>query len=138
MSQFDRLSNAFDEKTQKETQAKKEPNDRAATIKYSKAIIRAIDKLKAAGVQVTKKAELDYLLACRFLERNHIELDSPQEEEIIQARTPQEFPDEFQTAMNWSLQVVAEVEDMMKNKQEVSSKKKEEYQICKQFLKKYA
>ncbi len=65
MAPFDKLAEAFEEN--KDNAGTAGPNDPDA-LKKSLAIINAVDKLKKQGVKLVAKANLDYLLALRFVE----------------------------------------------------------------------
>ncbi|MGE5340749.1 MAG: hypothetical protein ACM3SY_04630 [Candidatus Omnitrophota bacterium] len=133
-----KLSAAFETNPGSTAGQKQTFSDNATVIKKSLAIIKAIDKLKAQGIPVTKKAELDYLLALHFLEKNGVDVtpgDDEPEPEI--KRNPDDYPEEFETALTFSRQTVAEVETLLRQGQRVPAKKLEEYELCKKFLKKY-
>ncbi len=74
---FKKLTSAFEQNEKK----KKNPKDKYSpaqekgleAVKQSLSIVNTIDKLKAQGIAITKKAELDYLLAMRVLERADID-----------------------------------------------------------------
>jgi len=140
MGSFNKLSETFDrDKDDEETSSvRKEPSDPESMIRQSKAIVNAIDKLKRQGIPVTKKAELDYLLALRYLEKHRVfdsEDEEEPEEEII--RNPKDHPKEFEVARAHSQKTVRDIESMMEKGIKVSDKKLEEYELCKKFLRKY-
>jgi len=75
---FNKLSEAFEQgrDTQQDRQEgdqKNGTNDDA--VKRSLSIVNAVDKMKAAGIKITAKAEMDYMLALRILERSDIDLN---------------------------------------------------------------
>ncbi len=65
MAKFDKLAKAFEEGKKRKSAR---PDDMTA-IRYSMAVINAVEKLKRQGIKITKKAELDYLLARQHVER---------------------------------------------------------------------
>jgi hypothetical protein len=143
LTAFNKLAEAFDQGGEQSKNSGGEPGDTISMIVKSRAIVKAVDKLKAQGIKVTKKAELDYLLALRFLERNNVDLESPiphasvPQKEKVTKRNPTDHPEEFETARQVSQQIVENVEDMMKQGKPVPDKKLEQYELCKRFLKKY-
>jgi hypothetical protein len=124
--------------------------DRLDTIQKSLAIVRTIDKLKAQGVPITKKAELDYLLARQFLEKAQIDPANPQQTPSSQApspgsasdtpekRNPRTHPEEFKKALEFSREIVAEVEALLQEGKTVSPRQREAYELGKKFLEKYS
>jgi hypothetical protein len=146
---FDKLSKAFDKQDQeKDSLAKQKGMD---VVRQSLAIVRAIDKLKSQGIKITKKAQLDYILALRVLEKADISEEQlaplsvqtastatqPTQSQEVTKRTPQANPKEFKIAMNYSQKIVAEVEEMLRKGQSVAENKLEEYGLCKKFIEKY-
>ncbi len=162
MAAFDKLSSAFDQDKQ-DKPASKSKTGGLDVVRQSRAIGKAIDKRKARGVAITKKAELDYLLALRVLERADI---SPQQLESLKAaegqtqvrepvqqpkqepkqeksretvkRNPEDHPEKFRAAFEISKKTAAEVEAMLAAGQTVPDAKMEEYDLCKKFLEKYS
>jgi len=144
-SGLDNLSKAFDEKKENDSPDETMPpaeTDRGEMIKRSRAIVRVVERMKAQGIPVTKKAELDYLLAVRFLERADIEIPQPDFEEEDSPheikRNPKNNPEEFQVAMEFSKKTVADIEADIEQGKAVSNKQLEDYELCKRFLKKYS
>jgi len=144
LTAFNKLAEAFEQGGESSKDGNGEPKDTASMIVKSRAIVKAVDKLKAQGIKVTKKAELDYLLALRFLERNNVDLESPiphvsqnsQRQETVK-RNPKDHPEEFETARQVSEQIVESVEEMLRQGNPVPDKKLEQYELCKKFLKKF-
>ncbi len=138
MAAFDKLTKAFEQGKDQGTSSPPKTTG-LDVVKQSLAIVHAIDKLKAQGIEVTKKAELDYLLALRVLERADIDPEQlPEAEPTPIKRTPKDNPKEFQIAMAYSQKIVGEVENMQKQGQPVPENKLADYSICKKFLKKYS
>ena len=156
MAKFDKLAKAFAEGSNQDKDNADDPSKfrQLDTLQQSLAIVKTIDKLKAQGVQITKKAELDYLLARQVVEKAKISPppvqetgattpgESPPESEPISPslikRTPQDHPEEFKTAMEFSKSTVEEVEALLKEEKPVPVQKMELYELSKKFLKKYA
>jgi len=139
MSGFSKLSKAFDESTNNDESQESKTNG-LDTINKSLAIVRAIDKLKSQGIAVTKKAELDYILALRTLERAGVDLEEkhpiPSATSPIK-RNPKDHPQEFRVAMEYSQKTVTEIEEKLKQGISVANNQLEEYKLCKKFLEKY-
>lgn len=139
MATIGKFSKAFDQGQEKGNQPQTKTSG-MDVVKQSLAIVHTIDKLKAQGVQITKKAELDYLLALRVLEKANVnpeEMPPAQELPDIK-RNPKDHPREFEVAMSYSQRLVFEVETKQRLKQHIPDKMLEDYEICKKFLKKYA
>lgn len=154
MAPFNKIGEAFDKAKDQKNDSKSGGLD---AVKQSLAIVKAIDKMKQQGITVTKKAEFDYLLALRVLERAGVDYDprenpaappptearaepqsQPPAEEKPMKRTPQDNPREFQKAMELSRKTIAEVEQMMQTGAPIPVEKMEEYELCKKFLVKFA
>lgn len=156
MSPFNKIGEAFDKAKDQKNDSKSSGLD---AVKQSLAIVKAIDKMKQQGIKVTKKAEFDYLLALRVLERAGVDYDprenppssanvplsqseaqpqaeSPPEQEPVK-RTPEQHPKEFKQAVELSRKTVAEVDQMMQTNQPIPIEKMEEYELCKKFLAKF-
>jgi len=148
---FDKLTKAFDRQGNGD-----EPDSKAKgldVVKQSLAIVRAVDKLKKQGIKITQKAQLDYILALRVLEKADVDpalltghgaapppggnTSNGSSDGSAVRRNPKDHPEEFRKAMTHSKRVVAEVEEMFKNARDVPDKKLEEYRLCKKFLDKY-
>ncbi|MCP5046847.1 MAG: hypothetical protein GY940_06725 [bacterium] len=148
MSGFKGLGDSF-EKGSAGTDKKSPESKGLNTVRQSLSIVRAIDKLKAQGVKITKKADLDYLLALRVLERANVDPYEVFENEEYQEkeeaantgndvkRNPVDHPKEFQAAMEYSRKIVGEAEELLKQGQTLSDKKLTEYDLCRKFLEKY-
>ncbi len=161
MAQLDQFSTMF-EKSKSPRENAKSPAFRSLDVtQQSLAIVKAIDKLKARGIPITKKAEMDYLLARQVLDKAHIAPPAPGpavsktktagftgEESSAESRmsalksplkrNPKDNPEEFEMAMEISRTTVIEVEELIKLGKPVPIKKMETYELCKQFLKKYS
>jgi hypothetical protein len=155
VAKWDKLSKTFEE-GKNQDKAKDTKFDQLDVIQKSIAIVKTVDKLKAQGISVTKKAEMDYLLALRVLEKNNIDIleyphkpaekpnvtttepvspSSPSEAPV--KRNPQDHPEEFKIALEFSRKTVAEVEALLKQEKPVPVEKMESYELSKKFLKKY-
>jgi hypothetical protein len=155
VAKWDKLSKTFEEGKNKD-KAKDTRFDQLDVIQKSIAIVKTVDKLKTQGIPVTKKAEMDYLLALRVLEKNNIDVleyshkptekPNPTTTEHISSssasdspvkRNPQDHPEEFKIALEFSRKTVAEVEALLKQEKPVPVEKMEAYELSKKFLKKY-
>lgn len=126
------------------------PGDEGA-LRRSLAVIGAVEKLKNQGTPVTKKAEMDYVLALRFVEKasKAAGIDLLTEYRGGQAagsgrrkngpvkRNPKDNPREFEKALNDSMKIVQQVEVLQKQGKPVPIKLMETYTLCKRFLEKY-
>ena len=161
MEKPDRFSSMFEKKKGQRQENAKSPAFRSLDVtQQSLAIVKAIDKLKAQGIPITKKAEMDYLLARQVLGKAHIIQPSPGpavskpkaagftgEESSVETpmsasksplkRNPKDNPEEFEMAMEISRTTVIEVEELIKIGKPVPIKKMETYELCKKFLEKY-
>ncbi|MCP4215907.1 MAG: hypothetical protein GY765_14735, partial [bacterium] len=149
-----KLAKMFEEGAQK---AKK---DDVSVTHRSLAIINAVEKLKRQGIQITKKAEMDYLIAQRhvakeshFAGRDLLEeyrqnrgrppqtaapaAAPPVHGDKEQKRNPKDHPRDFQKALSLAGKLVADVENMLRAGKQVPKNKMEEYLLCKKFLEKY-
>lgn len=150
MSKFGKLSEAFEQNNSMTGSAKL--NDIGA-LRHSLAVINAIDKLKNQGIEITKKAKMDYLLALQFVERASKAAGRDLLEEYRQKgqtgdaaaghaggsakRSPMENPAEFEKAFKEAMRVTKEVEEMQKQGKPVPEKQMKTYTLCKKFLEKY-
>lgn len=149
MSKFGKLSEAFDQSKGLTGSAKL--NDLGA-LRHSIAVINAIEKLKNQGVQITKKAKMDYLLALRFVEMSSRAAGRDLLEEYRQKgnvrpmdtspgkpvkRTPAENPTEFEKAFKDSMKIVKEVEELQRQGKPVPESLMQTYTLCKKFLERY-
>jgi hypothetical protein len=156
MAAFNKLSDAFDKGKDRAKDSKTAGLD---AVKQSLAIVKAVDRMKLQGIKVTKKADFDYLLALRVLERAGVDYEPdpaaaaaplppeppkqeppkqepPAPQKIIK-RNPNDHPKEFQKAMELSKNTIAQVEQMMQTGQPIPVEKMEEYELCKKFLAKF-
>ncbi len=129
-------------------------------LRRSLAVIGAVEKLKNQGTPVTKKAEMDYVLALRFVERaskvagrdllteyrGRLEVvDRPgrqadgvgRRKNSPVKRNPKDNPREFEKALKDSIKIVQQVEAQQKQGKPVPIKLMETYTLCKRFLEKY-
>ena len=149
MASFSKLSESFDQAKDGAGNKNESPKERGLkAVKQSAAIVRAIDKLKRQGVAITKKAEFDYLLALRVLERANVDpyevvgSNAPEEnghnKETVESsstgsvkeagisdvkRNPADHPEEFKAAMTYSRKIVLESEEMLKSGQPLTEEK---------------
>ncbi len=147
MSKFGKLSEAFEQNKGMTGSAKL--NDIGA-LRHSLAVICAIDKLKNQGIEITKKAKMDYLLALQFVEKASKTAGRDLLEEYLQKgepgaaptgdpskRNPAENPAEFERAFKEAMKVTKEVEDLQRQGKPVPEKQMATYTLCKKFLEKY-
>lgn len=146
MAGFGKIAEEF-EKSSDSGSEKRSDSNAPTTVQRSMAIVRTVDKMKAQGIQVTKKAELDYILALRVLERAGIDLPLPVAPQSNREGAPAEIPPvkrdpkthpaEFREALDYSKRVVAEVQALWKQGKAAPDKKLAEYELCQKFLKQY-
>lgn len=154
MAGFGKLADEF-EKSSSNGSEERTDSKAPTTVQRSMAIVRTVDKMKAQGIKVTKKAELDYILALRVLERAGVDLPLPDAPQSIQGavqaevpvetplarpdikRDPKQHPAEFREAMEYSRRIVAEVQALWKQGKAAPEKKLAEYELCQKFLTKY-
>jgi hypothetical protein len=154
---LDKFSKAFEEESQSQEKDKNNKFEQLDVVRKSLAIVKTVDKLKARGIPITKKAEIDYLLALRVLEKNNIDnpgyVREPTEKQTAPTtepgpppastpaapikRNPKDHPEEFKIALEFSRKTVAEVEELLKQEKPVQVQKMEAYELSKKFLKKY-
>ncbi len=151
MAGFGNLAEEFEKNSNNGPEERNE-SKAPTTVQRSIAIVRTVDKMKAQGIKVTKKAELDYILALRVLERSGVDLPLPEPGEPVRSneqvaaplikpdikRNPKTHPVEFQQALTYSRQVVAEVQGLWKQGKAATEKQLAEYELCQKFLKKWA
>lgn len=153
MSGFRKLSEAFD----RAGEDKKNGDTDTASVKdvgalrRSLVVINTVDKLQQQGIQITKKAKLDYLLALRFVERagqaaGRDLLEEYRRKGCVSAtaepaadgkRNPEDHPADFEKAFQQSYKVVKEVEEMQRTGKPVSDALLQSYRLCKKFLDQY-
>lgn len=75
MSPFNKIGEAFDKAKDQKDHKNDSKSAGLDAVKQSLAIVKAIDKMKTQGIKLTKKAEFDYLLALRVLERAGVDYD---------------------------------------------------------------
>jgi len=188
MAKLDGLAKAFDEGAEKAA-----ASDNTSMLKRSMIIISTVEKLQRQGIKITKKAKMDFMLACRQVARAsalagkdlmeeyreiHEQAEDPTMKKVLQTpgetiretdrlaektenearqeaqtkvnkksmeqpapkstkRTPQEHPEEFRKALEYSRKLVAHVNALQDNNERIPIKQMEEYQMCKKFLAKY-
>ncbi len=172
MAKFDNLAKSF------EDGAKTANVSDVSALNKSLAVINSIDKLKARGLPVTKKAQRGYLRAMRHVQRASEvagadlleeyrgvnggptadakpktapapppaappkptplpkKTSSSQNYDNIK-RNPQEHPKEFQIALQYSKNKVAEVDALKAEHKPISDKLLKEYVLCQRFLEKF-
>lgn len=138
---MDKLAKTFEEGN---TQGADSKFNQANSLQKAVAIVRTVDKLKKQGIKITKKAELDYLIALRTLEKANIDPEQifkptpapPPPEEI--KRNPQDHPEEFKVAMEFSKKTVETTEALLKEGKHLTDQQIEEYQLAQKFLNKYS
>lgn len=151
MSKFGKLSEAFEQNKGGLTGSAK-LNDIGA-LRHSLAVINAIDGLKNQGIQITKKAKMDYLLALQFVEKASKAAGRDLLEEYRQKgssavtpgkstggpvkRSPAENPAEFEKAFKEAVRITKEVEELRRQGKPVPEKQMETYTLSKKFLEKY-
>lgn len=141
MSGIDKFSKTFEEGNNHATGSK---FDQADPLQKAVAIVRTVEKLKSQGIAVTKKAELDYLLALRTLEKANIDPQAIMPSSPAATppqpikRNPRDHPQEFQVAMEFSKKTVETVETLLEQGKHLTDAQLEEYQLCKRFLNKYS
>lgn len=170
MSKFSGLAEAFEKNTESKTSEEltdKAPADDVTALRRSLAVISAIEKMQNAGVPVTKKAKMDYLLALRFvdqasrmsgtdlygeyMERQQLakrsgggvrteSVAAPVSSPVPEPakRNPRDNPEEFRKALESSRGVVEQVERMQAAGQAVPARLMETCVMCRKFLKKYS
>lgn len=147
MSKFGKLSEAFDKNNGVTGSAKL--NDIGA-LRHSLAVISAIDGLKNQGIEITKKAKMDYLLALQFVEKASKAAGRDLLEEYLEKgrasaaptggpgkRSPADNPAEFERAFKEAMTVTRDVEALQREGKPVSEKQMNTYALCKKFLEKY-
>jgi hypothetical protein len=119
-------------------------------------VIGAVEKLQNQGIEVTRKAKMDYLLALRFVEkaskaagrdllkehRNKQQMMGPAapgnaKDSGTIKRNPKDHPTEFQKAVTHARKIVEHVDAMQQAGEPVPLKLMETYSLCKKFLDKY-
>lgn len=151
MAKLDKFLETFEESSNQDENSSNRSTkfQELDTLQQSLAIVKTIDKLKEQGVPITKKAEIDYLLAKQVIDKANVSSDSLSEPgdtlsphpEFSKTqpikRNPKDNPAEFKAAMDFSKKTVSEVEMSLEQGDTVSPQKLEVYELCKKFLKKY-
>jgi len=129
-------------------------------LRRSLAVIGAVEKLKNQGAPISEKAEMDYVLALRFVEKASKAagrdllaeyrgcremVDRPGRQAAGAGRrkngpikrNPKDNPREFEKAREDSMKIVQQVETLQKQGKPVPIKLMETYTLCKRFLEKY-